>query len=57
MNHFLGKKFFFNLGRDKFYHFYNGYVAYVRVNLGKGAFRLGEDYDVKDDPFGYKEGH
>lgn len=39
MNHYLAKKFYFLLGRDARYHFYNGYVGYLKVDLGKGAFR------------------
>lgn len=28
----------------------------MKVNFGKGAFRLGDDFDHKDDAFGYNEG-
>lgn len=31
---------------------YNGYMASVNVNLGEGAFRIGKDFDTKDDVFG-----
>lgn len=57
VNHFLPKQLFFYLGNDAFdYGLYNGQVAFLNVNFGRGAFRLGKDLTHKDDIFGYQAG-
>lgn len=38
-NHFLTKKFYVLIGRDKFYPFWNGKIKYFRMHFGRGAFR------------------
>jgi hypothetical protein len=37
-NHFLTEKFYFGLGRDKFYPSWNGMIKYFSIHFGHGAF-------------------
>ena len=48
VNHYLAEKFFILIGRDSSYAFYNGQIAYLNANLGKGAFRATEDFKHED---------
>lgn len=43
VNHFLAPQFYLYLGRDFAYNG-AGFVAFVRVNLGKGAYVEHEDF-------------
>lgn len=43
------------MGRDWIFNG-AGFVAYVKVNLGKGAYVEKEDFHNKDDIFGFEKG-
>lgn len=52
VNHYLASKFYFFVGTDRLAKWsYNGRMAYVRINLGEGSFRVGKDFSQKDDIF------
>jgi hypothetical protein len=53
--HYWSEKFYFLL-KDARYQFYSGQVALVNVILGKGAFRVAEDYGGDPDIFNFKSG-
>lgn len=52
----MAEKFYFLLGRDVRYPNFSGKIGYLNINLGKGSFRLGDDFTHKNDIFGYGEG-
>lgn len=55
INHYLAPEFYLFLGRDWIYKG-AGFVAYVRVNLGKGAYVEKPEFHNKDKIFGFEEG-
>jgi hypothetical protein len=44
------------VGRDKFFPGWNGKLAYVNFNVGKGAFRNAKDFTHPNDAFGIGAG-
>jgi hypothetical protein len=44
INHYWAERFYFLIGRDARYPFWNGQVASLNVNLGAGAFKAGDNY-------------
>jgi len=56
INHYFAPKFYITVGKDKFYPGFNGFVAYVNFNSGRGSFRKGNDYTHADDFFGFSSG-
>lgn len=50
-NHYLAKKLYINVGKDKFYAPFNGKVAYFKVSVGPESFS--EKVTVEDDSFRY----
>ncbi|CAD8140693.1 unnamed protein product [Paramecium octaurelia] len=56
INHYFAPKFFISVGKDKFFPGFNGFVAYVNFNLGKGSFRKGNDFTHDNDFFGFSTG-
>lgn len=44
------------MGRDPHFPGFNGKIAYVNFNLGKGSFRKGNNFAHDDDVFGFAVG-
>lgn len=52
MNHFLSSSFWVFVGKDIVAkNSYNGQIGYFNVNLGEGAYRIGSNFEHKDDVF------
>jgi hypothetical protein len=55
MNHYLCNKAYFWLGDDQWHTQFQGYIAYIRLNFGKGAYQEA-NYVIDDDRWGYSIG-
>lgn len=56
VNHFYAAQFFTHVGRDSFFQGLSGKLGYVNFNLGKGAFKTGNDFNEAKDSFGFSVG-
>jgi len=52
-NHYLVPEFYIFVGRDKHFPGLNGKLGFVNFNVGKGAFRKGNDFVDSKDAFGF----
>jgi hypothetical protein len=44
------------LGKDPNFQGFNGKLAYVNLNIGKGSFKTGNDFTDDNDRHGFSEG-